>query len=250
MDFIQQNLHQYTEHLKQLDNRKIRPLEIPNYVQYRTMSQEARDAGLLKLHKLSKQHGSHAATIFFHSVYLWDYTLSRYSRPLTDIEHHALITASYMLAFKYQCGDIFNQSISGTIAAAEYHIFQALEFNLVVPNMMLVLRLISWELAQGEERARTMARILMTCVLFDRNYVKYNAVQIASACMIIACKIKKRSTDAIEEFCQCDASIFQFIKNAFTRHKDQYLLKDIEASRNVHGTLLQLNDYFSQHYTL
>lgn len=247
MELIQQNLHQYTEHLKQLDKRKINSHDIPNYVQFKTMSQALRDAGILKLYKLSKHNGAHSATIFFQSVYLWDYTLSRYSRPLTESEHNALITASYMLSFKYQCGDIFNQSISSTIIAAEYHIFQALEFNLVVPNMMLVLRLISWELAQGEERARTMARILMTCALFDKSYIKYNAVQIASACMIVACKIKQRPTDAIEEFCQCDATIYPFIKRAFNTYKDNPVIKDIEASRNVQGTLVQINDYFAQY---
>jgi hypothetical protein len=247
MDLIQQDLYHYTEHLKSLDDRRITLEKIPSYVQFRTITQEWRNMALSQLHHMTKDNGAFSPTMFFRAVFLYDYTLSKYARELSESEHTALVTASYMLSYKYECGDMYNLPITRTTAGAEYHIFQTLEFNLIVPNMMLVLRLISWELAHGEERTRTMARILMTCALFDRNYVRYNAIQIASACMIIACKIKGRPTDAIEEFCHFDdMSIFSFLSNAFSRYKGQSILKDIETSRKVHGTLIQLEEYLAR----
>lgn len=246
MELVHQNLQRYTQYLQKVNDRTIKLSSLPNHVQFQVISQEWRESALTQLYKMSKDDGSFAATIFFGAVYLYDYTMSKMTRQLNNLEHSSLVTAAYLLTKKYEMGDVFNQHLAPTILGAEYLIFQTLEFNLIVPNMMLILRLISWELSDGCHRTRIAARILMTCALFDRNYVKFNALQMATACMIIACKAKGKPIGLIEEFCEyhTDGSLHSLIKTSFDRHKGNYVIKDLESSREVLGTVIQLEDYF------
>lgn len=246
MELVHQNLQRYTQYLQKVNDRTIKLSSLPNHVQFQVISQEWRESALTQLYNMSKDDGSFSATIFFGAVYLYDYTMSKMTRQLTLHEHSALMTASYLLTRKYESGDVYNQSLTPTIVGAEYLIFQNLGFNLIVPNMMLILRLISWELSDGCDRTRTAARILMTCALFDRSYVRYNALQMATACMIIACKTKGKPTGLIEEFCEyhADGSLHSFLKTTFMRYKGHYVIKDLESSRQVVGTVIQLEDYF------
>lgn len=249
MELVHQNLQRYTQYLQKVNDRSIKLSTLPNHVQFQVIPQEWRESALLQLYNMSKDDGSFAATIFFGAVYLYDYTMSKMTRQINAHEHSSLVTAAYLLTRKYESGDLFHQSLAPTILGAEYLIFQTLEFNLIVPNMMLILRLISWELSDGCDRTRTAARILMTCALFDRSYVKYSALQIATACMIIACKSKGKPTALIEEFCDYhdNNSLDVHLKSSFIKYKGHYVIKDLEASRQVIGTVIQLEDYFMRH---
>lgn len=133
------------------------------------------------------------APIYFHAVWMMDMTMNK----IPSAKGGILALTCFVLASKYEEeSHIVKAQVEELLELAklwkaEKRIWRTLDYNLTCPNLMFILRYISWEADDGDRLTRSLAKVLLCCAVFHKEYVMFTPLQLVTASLYLAKSMRK-----------------------------------------------------------
>jgi len=129
-----------------------------------------------------------SALIFFHTVWMMDMVLNK----LPSAKGSALAVACFVLAAKYDDDNCIDKHRVEQfmdldhLLRAERRIWKIMDFNIMCPNIMFILRFMSWKSDRGDPFSRSLAKLILYIVMYNKEYSKFTPFNLVVSALVMA----------------------------------------------------------------